>query len=374
MALGLELRVRARDFLGMKNDDPGPEVVIAESLRWLGRAQDESASHDGGVARHFSIKNGWSSSYPETTGYIIATLLDGRFDPDSGDSRRRAVDMLRWLVSIQYPEGGFQGGMIDQLPRVPVTFNTGQILIGLSAGANIEPTFKEAAHKAAVWLATTQDDDGCWRRHSTPFAEKNDKAYETHVSLGLFAAHAMDLTRDYLAAGLRQVDWAIQQQLPNGWLKNCCLSDASRPLTHTLGYALRGIVGAYESSKQDRYLAAAVKLAQGLLDQQQPEGQLAGRFDSQWRPAVNWVCLTGLSQIAECWLLLHRYTGNAAFAAAAKRANRFVRRTVAIEGPLDIRGAVKGSHPISGDYGKWQYLNWASKFTIDANRAELLSG
>ena len=39
--------------------------------------------------------------------------------------------------------------------------------------------------------------------------------------------------------------------------------------------------------------------------------------------------------------------------------------------PTEIRGGVKGSQPINGDYGKWQYLNWACKFTIDANRAEL---
>ena len=40
----------------------------------------------------------------------------------------------------------------------------------------------------------------------------------------------------------------------------------------------------------------------------------------------------------------------------------------------EIRGGVKGSQPIGGDYGKWQYLNWACKFTIDANRAELAAG
>jgi hypothetical protein len=32
----------------------------------------------------------------------------------------------------------------------------------------------------------------------------------------------------------------------------------------------------------------------------------------------------------------------------------------------------KESHPIDGDYGKFQYLNWAAKFTIDANRRELM--
>lgn len=371
IASRLELAVRLRDLLGRSYPDAGPRRVIAVALQWLGRAQDHSASRDGGVARHFSLKTGWAPSYPETTGYIVATLLDGRFDPDPAESRRRAIAMLDWLVSIQYPEGGFQGGMINQAPRVPVTFNTGQILLGLCAGAGLNPSFHTAMIKAADWLSATQDEDGCWRRHPTPFAEKNDKSYETHVALGLFAAHAIDPTRGYLAAGLRQVDWALHQQLPNGWLRHCCLSDASRPLTHTLGYALRGIIGAYDASRDPRYLESALRLADGLLEQQKPDGRLAGRFDDQWRPAVSWVCLTGLSQIAECWFLLAQATGHARYAQAGRRANAFVRRGIALGASPDINGGVKGSQPVSGAYGKWQYLNWACKFTIDANRAEL---
>jgi hypothetical protein len=52
-------------------------------------------------------------------------------------------------------------------------------------------------------------------------------------------------------------------------------------------------------------------------------------------------------------------------------ANSYVRRSLDTSGPPEVRGAVKGSFPIDGWYGKWQYLNWACKFMIDANRAEL---
>src|SRR5262245_38916208 len=40
---------------------------------WLTRAQD--ATDDGGVSGRFLLKSGWTSSYPETTGYIIPTFL-----------------------------------------------------------------------------------------------------------------------------------------------------------------------------------------------------------------------------------------------------------------------------------------------------------
>src|SRR5687767_7915822 len=48
------------DLLGLSAHDPGPEAVIAGCTKWLCLAQDKSASHDGGVARDFSLLTGWS--------------------------------------------------------------------------------------------------------------------------------------------------------------------------------------------------------------------------------------------------------------------------------------------------------------------------
>ena len=359
------------DRKGLPTVDPGPHRVIEEAIAWLGCAQDNSITRDGGVARHYSVIDGWGASYPETTGYIVETLIAHAQDTGNVESFRRARKMLDWLVAIQFPDGAFQGGMVNQTPRVPVTFNTGQILTGLVAGAGIDKCYREPMRKAADWLVTTQDADGCWRKYPTPFATPGEKTYETHVSLGLFRAAALEPTRGYLETAIRQVDWALGNQSANGWLSKCCLGDPAHPLTHTLGYALRGIVEAYLSSKNNRYLQSACLTADGLLRALQDDGKLPGRLDANWRPAVDWVCLTGVSQIAESWLLLHHVTGRADYKDAALRSNAFVRRTISMDGPPTFRGAVKGSFPVNGHYGRWQYLNWASKFTIDANRAEL---
>lgn len=358
--------VRDNDRSGALNADPGPQRVIDEGIAWLGRAQDCSRTNDGGVARHFSLIDGWAPSYPETTGYIVNTMLE-----HGGEAAERGLRMLDWLVSIQMDGGGFQGGMIGQTPKVPVTFNTGQILMGLAAGAARDPRYLEPMRKAADWLASTQDADGCWRKFSTPFAEYGDKAYETHVSWGLLQADAVDGTRGYKAAALRQVDWALTRQAPNGWLFDCCLSDVDNPLTHTLGYALRGIVEAWLYSGEGRYREAACKLADGLMSALKPNGYLPGRLNRNWEAAVDSCCVTGASQIAHSWLLLFGKTGRADYREAALKANAFVRRTIDLDGPPETRGGVKGSYPVDGEYGRWQYLNWACKFTIDSNREEL---
>jgi len=363
---------RDRDHAGLSATDPGIDAVIEAGMAWLCRAQDMSATADGGAARDFSLVKGWASSYPETSGYIVPTLIDRWQDTGDDELRRRAMRMLDWLVSIQFPDGGFQGGKVDQLPRVPVTFNTGQILIGLAAGAAHldRGRFLEPMRRAAIFLRDSQDPDGCWRRHPTPFAKPGEKAYETHVSWGLFEAARVSPNEGFGEAGLRQVDWALTKQVPNGWFSSCCLTTPDSPLTHTLGYVLRGVVEAFRWSQRADLLIAARRTADGLMTALEPSGRLPGRLDARWQPAVPWVCLTGAVQIAHSWILLHEATGETRYRDAARRANAYARRCIAVDGSPDTRGGVKGSFPVDGDYGRFEYLNWACKFMIDANRAE----
>jgi hypothetical protein len=41
-----------------------------------------------------------------------------------------------------------------------------------------------------------------------------------------------------------------------------------------------------------------------------------------------------------------------------------------VDDPQETRGAVKGSFPIDGGYGRFEYPNWATKFAIDSYTAE----
>lgn len=362
----------ARDRAGPPAADPGPERVIGLGLAWLARAQDRSATADGGVARHHDLRTGWGPSYPETTGYIVPTLLAEARHRGDPALRERARRMLDWLVAIQFPDGGFQGGTVDQTPKVPVTFNTGQILLGLAAGtATFGDVYRPALRKAADWLASTQDADGKWSRHPTPFARPGLKTYETHVAWGLIEAERVEPGRGWGEAALRQVRWAMGQMGPGGWPEHCCLDDAARPLAHTLGYHLRGLLEAWRLARDAAVLDAARRLGAGLRQALGADGRLPGRLGPGWQGAVDWVCLTGSAQIAHGWLMLHEDTGEPGWREAAEAALRFVRRTVRVEGDPDLVGGVAGSFPIDGAYGRFQHLNWAAKFTIDACRLEL---
>lgn len=360
-----------KDRQGLSPQDPGIDPALTEAAAWLYRAQDNSASRDGGVARHFSLVDGWSPSYPETTGYIVPTMLALAESRGDETARERARRMLDWLLSIQLPGGGFQGGVIGAEPVVPVTFNTGQILIGLAAGArHFGEGYREAMGRAADWLVETQDSDGAWRKNPTPFAEPGEKAYETHVAWGLLEAARVEPSKGYKEAALANVRWALSLQRDNGWFDKCCLTDPSKPLTHTLGYVLRGVVEAYDSTHDASILRACRKTADGLLGALREDGFLPGRLDAGWKGAARWACLTGSVQVAYCWLALYQITGDTRYRDGAFSANRYVRRTMDIEGAPETRGAIKGSFPVSGEYCTYQYPNWACKFFIDSNLLE----
>jgi len=364
--------LRASDAAKTFHGDIGNQDAIERIMDWLCRAQDQSATQDGGVARDFSLTDGWAASYPETTGYIIPTFLSEARQGYREDLASRAQRMTDWLLSIQFENGAFQGGKVTQRPVVPVTFNTGQILIGLAAAAQVfeRSDYVDAMHKAASWLRDTQDEDGAWRAFATPYAAPGDKAYETHVSWGLFEAERVAPGHGYGEAGLKQVRWALGLQRENGWFDQCCLNDPKRPLTHTLGYVLRGVLEAYRLSNDKMYLDAGLKTARALEKKLKKNGYLAGRFYANWQKAVPWVCMTGTAQISSCWMMLYEWTGDEALLEASKRANKFLRTTLILDGSDSIRGGIRGSYPVSGDYGRWEFLNWAAKFTVDALRQE----
>ena len=372
LRLPKEAKAESRtDRSGLPKNDPGIERSIKECMTWLCRAQDNSISQDGGIARHFSLISGWSASYPETTGYIVPTLLLYAKTYDDETIRKRTKKMLDWLISIQLQKGGFQGGMISDKPVVPVVFNTGQILLGLAAGVReFGEEYRESMYRAADWLVETQDSDGCWRKYQSPFAAPGEKTYDTHIAWGLFEASHIEPNRSYEDTALANVQWALGLQRDNGWFDKCCLSDPTQPLTHTIGYVLRGIIEAYRYLGDISLLDACKLTADGLLTAIHEDGFLPGRLNSDWKGTVSWSCLTGTMQIAHCWLILYQIIGDAKYREAAYAVNRYVRRTINIDGLSETTGGIKGSFPVYGGYGTYEYLNWACKFFIDSNMLE----
>jgi hypothetical protein len=152
----------------------------------------------------------------------------------------------------------------------------------------------------------------------------------------------------------------MSRQAANGWLADCCLNDPARPLTHTLGYALRGLVEAHRHRPNPAVLQAAVKLAEPLTRCLRPDGFLAGRFAADWTPQGELELPHGGS--ADCSELVRsvRVDQRARVLRCGDSVRtRFVRRTVCLDPPTQRLRRRQGLVSVDGDYGRFEYLNWA---------------
>ncbi len=355
----------ARAGLGLKADN-GPAAHLQATIAWLYAAQD--ATSDGGVAQaYFVRKRRWTNSYPETTGYIIPTILRYAEASDNSEAYDRARRMSDWECDIQLADGGVVAGAIGDSQK-PTVFNTGQVLFGWVRAAEVFGTerYFTSAKRAADWLCRAQDDDGCWRRFGSPMTSVSVNTYNTRTAWALARAHALLGEERFLDAAVQNCQWALTRANAAGWLADNCLLDPSQPYLHTIAYAMRGLleVGAY--AEQQDMVDIAVQIGDALLPRIPASGFMPGRFDAHWRPTVRWSCLTGNAQLALNYGRLFQLTGRTSYREALETLNRFTRRTQHIDGPLPHRGAVQGSFPIDGGYHPSQYPNWAAKFLADA--------
>ncbi len=336
---------------------------------WLCRAQD--VVPDGGICGRFSLETGWSSSYPETTGYIIPTLLDLARELPDGRFEERAARAVRFLFSKQLPNGAFPGGEIRDNAVIPSVFNTAQVLAGLTAWHRCTRDSRtlEAANRAAQWLVSVQATDGAWRRHVYAGVATT---YTAHASCWLAEFGAYRGIGAYLDAAGRHLDWVLKHQdHDSGWfdLAGFDAEDhmARRAVTHTIAYTLWGVLRTSELLSRSDGIAAVATAAQQVARQLELKGWLPGILDHRWQGRAPYACLTGNAQMALTWLRLYRHTGGRELLRAACN----VLDLVACAQPMftedsNIRGGIPGSAPIWGDYISCALPNWAVKFFIDA--------
>ncbi len=94
---------------------------------------------------------------------------------------------------------------------------------------------------------------------------------------------------------------------------------------------------------------------------------MPGSFDSNWNFKVQYSCLTGNAQLAIIWMKMSQILGDPYYREIAIEMIEQLKSTQSLNCKNEgIRGGIAGSYPIWGDYVRFGYPNWASKFFADA--------
>lgn len=357
----------ARDTAGpsVNGHAPAPtDEAMAAAARWLCRTHDVTGRR--GSSQGYSLLEGWVPAFPETTGYIIGTLI--AYGDLVGDASyaARAVEMGDWEIEQQQADGGIRQGLVGPEPAPSITFNTGMVLHGwvdLHA-ADGAPRWLEAGERAGRFLVDTLDADGAWRGRHTYLGLPH--TYKSRVAWAMIRLSEATGDGAFRKGAERFLDWCLDQQQDNGWFENCNFKPGGLPNTHGIAYTLRGLLESHALTGDERCLAAVRLTSDRLIAELERHDHLPALWDREWQPASKFECLTGTVQLGNVWMRLFEITGEERYRVAGFRATDHAAAHQTRSRWRDIDGALAGSYPIYGRYSPLRYPNWVTKFLLDA--------
>ena len=366
--------VIARNVVGMAAGTPwegyidrrGGETVLQDALDlaidWLCHSQDVVGSGGVGCFEMY----GWTSGYPEVTGYIIPTFWDVAQAFERPDLAERAVRMSDWELSLQRDQGGWEGEYEGQ-GQPMVVFNTGQVLRGLlrSWEQTGESRYLDAAVRGGRWIADMQEPDGSWARANFKGMRR---VYDSYVAAPLAMLWRATGDERYRDAAARNIAYVLSEQHANGWFANADNSPyyTDTPVTHTVCYTIDGLIEVGQLLEDDEAIRAGERAADELLHRAEIWPRLYARVNSEWRPAARYVCLTGAAQLGIIFMRLYARSADTRYLNTSLKLVDFLAWVQRLNGVgTSRRGGIAGSYPIWGLYCPLKYPSWATKYFVD---------
>jgi len=338
----------------------GPyENHLHAAAAWLLAAQQ--AGGGDGYPHSFHLLYGWRPAYPETTGYIVPTLLNLHRRLGGAALRNSAAAALRWLETVQRSDGSF-----CDLQGRPQAFDTGQVLLGFNYAAEHAPELAKrgALERAARWLAASQEKDGSFIRFAY-----NAIPHSYYARVGVALAQAGRILGDdsLRQAGLRNLRWAVAQQQPNGFFRQLSFEAGMPPYLHTMIYVIEGLMDGAAETGEDSFRLSATAFATRLRELSEDRDYiLRSQYREDYSVANGEKCLVGLAQWAAVCFRMARAELNKAWWREGDKTLGFLKSQQILCADRRLHGGLFGSAPPWGRYMRLAIPNWGAKFFIDA--------
>ena len=314
-------------------------ATFTRLLSWTRKHLDPQ---NGGII----ISTGKRSIYPEVTGYFIPTLLEvGEYD--------LAHNFGRALIKAQHNDGSFGLGGRG------FVFDTAMVVRGLTALAERQPRSNDNAplnvvptlRAACQWL--TQEIDDRTKRWVVPGGNIwGLPSGRGRVSEGIHLLGILPLRK--CGALLKNQEYTrISEEMESKLINDLDpleLYDFTRPhhLTHFYAY----IMEALQELGHNQLVRNGMAMVASF---QKENGAVPGYYN------VEWVCTTGLSQLALVWFRM----GDPESLVRGHKALDFVFNELQNKQTFGFTG----SQGPEATYFPFQEISWAVKYAIDATLA-----
>lgn len=335
------------------------EAALRSNLAWI--VKSFKVNNNLGSSGTRSVKGSWGPIYPETTGYLISTLLNAAVYFQDQELKELALQQLDFFKSIQNEDGSFhQSTTVTE----PIVFDTAQVILGLlSITPELEAPKEVMAMiiKAVDWLGVQLDHQGLFTAHN--YVEAYNPAYYARIAWPMASAELIKYSRPRTKTK-KLIARLTELQQDNKYFEGMGFHPDQDPLTHTIAYTLRGLWECAEIIN-DRKLKKRVRTSAQILNQEiLKEGKVAGSYDAQWKGDYSYQCSVGNAQLAVLNMILYERSGYKDYLDVI---TVLLKPLMQKQGKVLLNsGAVPSSIPIGGAYQRFKYTNWTQKFYSDA--------
>lgn len=328
---------------------------LQETLKWLEKSF-KVTQYLGSSAYRTSFGT-WGPAYPETTGYLLPTLIKASQTLDVNQWQDLALSQIQYFEKIQLSHGAFP---VNQNELAPNVFDTSQILLGMVKASRLSNTdvFKSLIEKSYFWLQSQINEEGQFLKYN--LYEGYNPAYYSRIVWALLEAEkyleiqVSEKTLILFKSVLELFNNDFQVRDTAFYPEQDCYS-------HTLAYAIRGFIESTILLQMDNTKVRSI--LESLTEHIFKNNSLAGKYDGAYLGDYKFICATGHCQVA---LLLMKH---ASLNSHPKLEQSIVLLLKAIiNSPrknLWNTGALPSSIPVFRDYQRLKYTNWTQKFFCD---------
>lgn len=262
----------------------------------------------------------------ETAGYIIPTFYQY-------GEKELAIELAKWETTRQRADGAFCAP-----DGVPYTFDTAQVIRGFLAVLDDAPLFEEPLRRACDYVESQIHKDGKVGTFSYDTWRQLDGSYfsdycHLYVLPPLLLAGQKLSEPRYIYAVERAIKYFRRQP------DLVEFKPEFGSLSHIFGYMMEGLVelGQADLAKKGLQQAAAIQKKNGAIPAY---------------PGVDWVCSTGLAQLALAWYKL----------GINEPADKAVQYLESLQNPS---GGFYGSYGKKASYLNNKEIGWGAKYYLD---------
>jgi malonyl-CoA O-methyltransferase len=317
-------RIRSRVIHGAHVRSIKNKTAVEKGLEWL-KAYRVTTK---GIVPSYTFQRRPMATQEET-GYISGILyMYGEKD--------LARKMARWLASVQKEDGSSAA-----MDNIPYTFDTAQVARGFLAVLDDMPEVEGNLRRACDYIVSQIDSQGVIHTPSYETWKLPDGSI-LHEYGNLYILPPLKFAGERLS---EKKYWDACQRAVDNYKKKPDLVEFKPQLamlSHYFGYMMEALVDLGETELAKRGLVQAQRI-------QKDNGGIPAY------PGVEWVCSTGMAQLALAWYKL----------GITDPADKAMAYLATIQNPS---GGFFGSYGNGARYFPYQEISWAVKFFLEAHK------